>query len=384
MLADSGFTPETVARAIATQLPAGTTVSILYSEPNMKRWVLRVRVRGNATEQTARSLHSHMRESVLLGGIHGVRAARVVDHRRTVIDQDTGALKTEVQSAVDMEGGALRALATRDWVQWDSVVTNDIVEVAAVLGMVAARATLFAELDRVISTGGGHVDPRHLAQVVATMTHRGKLMPLTRHGINRVNLSVLQRTSFEEPVDMLLQGAAQGQEDPLRGLCECVYVGAKAPIGTGTVAVQEDYAKDGAVSGVRATVGSRELSALPGQGKRFREARESSRHSTRRDGGGGGRPRRSEQSRATAEPSPQACQDVEAMLCSLIEQSKSGSVSTTASGALVAGAEVGCEVAVPEVPAEVSTPVPAPVPVPVAAARLPVPTSALLTQFGRL
>ena len=273
VLTDSGMTPEMVARAIANQLPQGVGASIVYSEPNMRRWVVRVRVRDDSTEHVARSIHSHLREAVLLGGIHGVRSARVIDTKRTVVDPATGALATEVRQAVDLEGSALRALATRDWVAWESVVSNDVMEVASVLGIVAARAVLFAELDRVISTGGGHVDPRHLAQVVATMTHRGWLMPLTRHGINRVDLSVLQRTSFEEPVDMLLQGAVQGQQDPLCGLCECVYVGAKPPVGTGTVAVQEDYAADTAPNPVRATVGSREINALPGQGKRFRAAR---------------------------------------------------------------------------------------------------------------
>ncbi len=273
MLAEAGLTPESVARAIADQLPASTSASLVYSEPNMRRWVVRIRTRGENTEHEARVLHSHLREAVLLGGIHGVRAARIIDQKHVQINETTGAVETHTRTAVDMEGTALRELATRDWVQWESVITNDVLEVASVLGLVAARAVLFAELDRVISTGGGHVDPRHLAQVVATMTHRGVLMPLTRHGINRVNMSVLQRTSFEEPVDMLLQGAVQGQRDPLRGLCECVYVGAKPPVGTGTVAVQEDYIADAAINPARATVSSREMRALPGQGKHFRSAR---------------------------------------------------------------------------------------------------------------
>jgi hypothetical protein len=201
-------------------------------------------------------------------------------------------------------------------VHWEHVITNDIVEVAQVLGMVAARAVLFAELDRVISTGGGHVDPRHLAQVVATMTHRGWLMPLTRHGINRVNLSVLQRTSFEQPVDMLLQGAMQGQSDPLRGLCECVYVGAKPPVGTGTVAVQEDYATDMAPSAARAMVVSREMQNHPGQGKHFRDRRDATKHG-RVPRRGGARPAGAPAATARV-PNALACDDVAEFLEALL------------------------------------------------------------------
>jgi DNA-directed RNA polymerase II subunit RPB1 len=180
-------------------------------------------------------------------------------------------VQTTVQG-VDMEGVALRALATRDWVDWTTAVTNDVVATAEVLGMVAARAVLFAELDKVVSAEGGYVDPRHIAQLVTTMTHRGFVMALSRHGINRTDYSVLQRASFEEPVDNLQAAAAAGTVDWLRGLSEAIYVGGKAPLGTGTVAVQEDVDADVTCRRAgRVTVSSREQRALPGAVKPFRE-----------------------------------------------------------------------------------------------------------------
>jgi DNA-directed RNA polymerase II subunit RPB1 len=180
-------------------------------------------------------------------------------------------VQTTVQG-VDMEGVALRALATRDWVDWTTAVTNDVVATAEVLGMVAARAVLFAELDKVVSAEGGYVDPRHIAQLVTTMTHRGFVMALSRHGINRTDYSVLQRASFEEPVDNLQAAAAAGTVDWLRGLSEAIYVGGKAPLGTGIVAVQEDVDADVTCRRAgRVTVSSREQRALPGAVKPFRE-----------------------------------------------------------------------------------------------------------------
>jgi hypothetical protein len=105
-------------------------------------------------------------------------------------------------------------------------------------------------------------------------------MALSRHGINRTDYSVLQRASFEEPVDNLQAAAAAGTVDPLRGLSESIYVGAKAPLGTGTVAVQEDvdadikrrrHGNEGAPLPQRVTVSSREQRGLPGAAKHFRE-----------------------------------------------------------------------------------------------------------------
>jgi hypothetical protein len=184
-------------------------------------------------------------------------------------------MHTVTTQAIIIEGAALQALATRDWIAWEDVVTNDVVEVYKVLGLAAARAVLFTELDRIVSYDGGYVDARHLAQIVASITHRGCLTRMTRHGINRVDNSVLHRASYEEPVDMLLQGAMQGVVDPLRGVCESIYAGVKAPVGTGTVAVQEDEPdpRAGPVHVPRVSVGSRELWGLPGVSKHMREAR---------------------------------------------------------------------------------------------------------------
>ena len=261
------FTPEKVARLIATQME-GYVLSIVYSQPNMPHWVVRVRIDGDTSEAACRKLHAEMRETILLGGIHGIRHARVISVNRPVVKPD-GAVVVETQSVVDTEGSGLMKVATRAWADWEGVVTNDVQEVVATLGMAAGRQVLYAELERAISYDGGYIDPRHIRQVVDTMTHRGYMMPYTRHGINRVDFSVIQRASYEEPVDMLLQGAMTAETDDLRGLCECVVFGQKPPIGTGTVELQRHgtVVSNGAL---RVCPGSREQDLLRGNRKRFR------------------------------------------------------------------------------------------------------------------
>ena len=241
-LAAHNFTPEAVALELARQV-ADVPLTFVASPPNAVAWVVRVRVLDDLSEAACRRLHARVREQVLLGGICGVRDARAVPTQRTVVCAD-GALRTDTVFCVDTEGSALLNVATRDWVDWEHAVTNDVQEVAAVLGIVAARATLFAELDRVISYDGGYVDARHLTGLVCTMTHRGELMAATRHGINRVDFSVLQKASYEEPVDMILQAALTAERDDLNGVCQAIIVGQKVPVGTGTVSVQRDVDAD--------------------------------------------------------------------------------------------------------------------------------------------
>ena len=108
--------------------------------------------------------------------------------------------------------------------------------------------------------------------LVCTMTHRGDLMPATRHGINRVDFSVLQRASYEEPVDMIFQGAFTAEHDDLNGVCQAIIVGQKVPAGTGTVSVQRDVCSERGAGAAgeppprfglaRNTLGSREVQQL--------------------------------------------------------------------------------------------------------------------------
>lgn len=76
----------------------------------------------------------------------------------------------------------------------------------AVLGIEAARKGLMDELNMILASYG--VNYRHLATLVDIMTTRGKLMSITRHGINRVDdAGALRKCSFEETVEILLEAS---------------------------------------------------------------------------------------------------------------------------------------------------------------------------------
>lgn len=82
-----------------------------------------------------------------------------------------------------------------------------------VLGIEAVRKALERELYHVISFDGSYVNYRHLALLCDTMTCRGHLMAITRHGVNRQDTGPLMKCSFEETVMAAL---------PRRCTCMCV------------------------------------------------------------------------------------------------------------------------------------------------------------------
>jgi DNA-directed RNA polymerase beta' subunit len=120
---------------------------------------------------------------------------------------------------------------------------NDVINVFNVLGIEAARQVLVDELKKVIEFDGTYVDYRHVALLVDTMTYKGSLMAITRHGINRTETGVLMRCSFEETVNVLTEAAVFAEVDLIKGVTEHIIMGKTAKIGTGSMDVLMDVNK---------------------------------------------------------------------------------------------------------------------------------------------
>jgi DNA-directed RNA polymerase subunit A" len=114
--------------------------------------------------------------------------------------------------------------------------TNDIHEIAAELGIEAARFAIIKELkDTLEQAGVSDVDIRHLMLVADMMTVDGTYQPIGRYGVAGRKGSVLARASFETPLKHLLDAAVHGEVDRLESVVENVMVGQPVKIGTGVV-----------------------------------------------------------------------------------------------------------------------------------------------------
>ena len=113
--------------------------------------------------------------------------------------------------------------------------TNNIHEIAQVLGIEAARNAIIEEIVNTMQEQGLEVDVRHIMLVADMMTLDGIVRPIGRHGIVGTKASVLARAAFEITVQHLLQAAERGELDPLNGVVENVLIGQPVPVGTGIV-----------------------------------------------------------------------------------------------------------------------------------------------------
>lgn len=120
---------------------------------------------------------------------------------------------------------------------------NDVITAYNVLGIEAARAVLLNEITKVIEFDGSYVDYRHISMLIDTMTYKGNLMAITRHGINRTETGVLMRCSFEETVNIITDAATYAEYDAMKGVTEHIIMGKTAKVGTGTIDVMVDMEK---------------------------------------------------------------------------------------------------------------------------------------------
>lgn len=130
-----------------------------------------------------------------------------------------------------VEGYGLHACMTTDGINGLRTTTNSVAEIAAVLGIEAARTTIVKEIRIVM--GDMDIDPRHMQLLADVMTYKGEILGITRFGLAKMRDSVLQLASFEKTPDHLFEAAAKMKTDRIEGVSECIILGQSMKLGTG-------------------------------------------------------------------------------------------------------------------------------------------------------
>ncbi|EGO19737.1 DNA-directed RNA polymerase II, subunit 1 [Serpula lacrymans var. lacrymans S7.9] len=237
-----------------------TDLFVIWSEDNSEKLIIRCRVLGGGDKEDddglgsieedifLRQLENTMLNSVSLRGVKDIERVFLLQHDKVYFN-DEGSIKSKKEWVLETDGVNLKTVMCIDGVDFRRTYSNSCVEVFNVLGIEAARAAIMKELRGVIEFESSYVNYRHLALLCDLMTHRGTLMAITRHGINRADTGALMRCSFEETVEILMEAAAVGEKDDCHGIAENVMFGQMAPMGTGAfeVALDIDMLKDAIV-----------------------------------------------------------------------------------------------------------------------------------------
>lgn len=130
-------------------------------------------------------------------------------------------------------GTNLAKILALDFVDQTRTVSNDLYEIAGVLGIEATRQAAINEIFKVIENQGLNIDKRHIMLVADMMCTAGTVKGITRYGIVSEKSSVLARASFETPIKHIIDAALIGEEDTLSSVVENVMINQPIPVGTG-------------------------------------------------------------------------------------------------------------------------------------------------------
>ncbi|KAL6222224.1 hypothetical protein ACLB2K_005616 [Fragaria x ananassa] len=246
MMVDKKLSMADIAEKINLEFDGDLTC--IFNDDNAEKLILRIRImneetpKGESQDESAeddvflKKIESNMLTEMALRGIPDINKVFIKHGKVNKFDQNEG-FKAEQEWMLDTEGVNLLAVLCHDDVDAKRTTSNHLIEIIEVLGIEAVRRSLLDELRVVISFDGSYVNYRHLAILCDTMTYRGHLMAITRHGINRNDTGPMMRCSFEETVDILLDASVFAETDHLRGVTENIMLGQLAPIGTGDCAL---------------------------------------------------------------------------------------------------------------------------------------------------
>ena len=221
----------------------GSNINIIYSDFNSQKLVMRIRISSEYMEETKtdpssmdlmsvyKKFQNKLLNSVIIRGLPGIKAATFrKGDERYVFNEKEGKYETREEYILDTDGSNFLEVMNHPAVDATRVYSTHVHDIYMQLGIEAARATLYNEIQTLFEEG--QINYRHLGLLVDVMCRAGRLMSVDRYGINKLDIGPLAKASFEETERILLKAAVFGEMDPVTGVSANIMTG--QPIRAGT------------------------------------------------------------------------------------------------------------------------------------------------------
>jgi len=214
-------------------------IDCVYSDDNAEECIFRIKLKELALKDidskdeiaAIKAIEHNIVYQVLLKGYKGIKKVSLNKKKYTKYNYDTNKFDNIIEWVLDTDGTNLIDILANPNIDATRTISNDIREIYETLGIEAARNSLYRELVNVTSEGS--MNYRHMSLLIDTMTYKGQLMSIDRHGINRGDIGPLAKSSFEETTDMLINASIFAEYDKVNGVSANVMLGQQPPCGTG-------------------------------------------------------------------------------------------------------------------------------------------------------
>jgi DNA-directed RNA polymerase II subunit RPB1 len=243
----------------------GDEISCVFSDYNSDKLVFRIRMNNIMKQNSSRSgqkkkvnpldqsdqiyilknFQDQLLQNIVLRGIKGINKVIMRKIKDNVVET-AGVFKKQDIWVLDTVGSNMMNVLALDYIDASRTISNDIVEVFNVLGIEAARQTIYNELVEVIEFDGTYINSHNFSLLCDRMTFTSKMISIFRHGINNDNIGPIAKASFEETPEMFLKAARHAELDTMRGISANVMCGQEGFYGTSVfqVVLNIDEMKD--------------------------------------------------------------------------------------------------------------------------------------------
>jgi DNA-directed RNA polymerase II subunit RPB1 len=231
----------------------GNDIYCIFSDYNSDNLVFRIRMANITSPQSKfktdidpldqydqiyklKNFQEQLLNNTIIRGIKKINKV-ILRKIKDNITQQSGTFKKKEIWVIDTIGTNLLDILALDFIDNVRTFSNDIMEIYNVLGIEAARQTIYNELAEVLEFDGNYINYHHMALLCDRMTYSSKLISIFRHGINNDNIGPIAKASFEETPEMFLKAAKHGELDIMRGISANLMVGQEGIFGTNSFQV---------------------------------------------------------------------------------------------------------------------------------------------------
>ena len=180
--------------------------------------------------------------NVVIRGVKSIQHATLRTIKSYMVKEDSNYVPKDIW-VLDTTGTNLLDCLALEYVDNRRTYSNDIKEMYDILGVEAARNSIYSELTEVIESDGVYINDHHKTLLCDRMTCTSPMTSIFRHGVNKDDVGPISKASFEETPEMFLQAARHAEMDNMRGVSANVMCGQTGYYGTSAFDVLLDLEK---------------------------------------------------------------------------------------------------------------------------------------------
>jgi DNA-directed RNA polymerase II subunit RPB1 len=178
-----------------------------------------------------KTFQDQLLNNIVLRGVSAVKNCRVRKLQNNVVKEYGKYVKKDI-FVLDTTGTNLLEALALDFIDFKRTHSNDIREIFNVLGIEAARQSIYNELTEVMEFSGVYINYHHASLLCDRMTCNKDLVSIFRSGLLNDNTGPIAKATFEVHTEVLLKAARHADLDHMRGVSANVMTGQYGCYGT--------------------------------------------------------------------------------------------------------------------------------------------------------